>query len=104
MSPSVRAQPFIKPTNHGRLPAASRRHASVDGPERQSGRNASPKGVTPSTIMSPTLTTGSRTEIRLGARAHTTHTVNRAHAPPHASSSSTQTDQDRALDARSLHR
>ena len=57
----------------------------MDGLHRQSGRNASPSGITPSTIMSPIRTqhAGSRTEIRLGARAHTTDpTTNRAHAPP----------------------
>jgi hypothetical protein len=33
--------------------------------------------------MSPTRSTpGSRTEIRLGARAHTISTTDRAHAPP----------------------
>ena len=104
MSPSVRAQPFIKPMRRGRLPAASRRHASVDGPEGQGGRNASLSGITPSTIMSPALTAGSRTEIRLGARAHTTRTADRAHAPPRAHTSSISTTEVRALDARSLHR
>ena len=56
----------------------------VDGPERLSGRNASPSGITPSNIMSPAPepTRGSWTEVRLGARAHNTRTINRAHAPP----------------------
>jgi hypothetical protein len=37
----------------------------------ESGRNAYPSGITPSTIMSPAhRTAGSWTEIRLGARAH----------------------------------
>ena len=49
----VRAQPPITPMRRGRLPACSRRHARVDGPERPSGRNASPSGITPSHIMSP---------------------------------------------------
>jgi len=49
----------------------------------ESGRNAYPSGITPSTIMSPTRRTkGSRTEIRLGARAHNTRITCRAHAPP----------------------
>jgi len=53
----------------------------VAGLHRQSGRTASRD--TPSTIMSPLRNyPGSRTEIRLGARARTTLTTNRAHAPP----------------------
>jgi hypothetical protein len=79
----VRAKPFVTPMLRGRLPARSCRHARVDGPDRPSGRNASPTGITPSTIMSPARSQpGSWTEIRLGARAHTTRTANRAHAPP----------------------
>jgi hypothetical protein len=67
----------------GLLPPTPCRHARVDGPKRPSGRNASPSGITPSTIMSPTHNqTGSRTEIRLGARAHTTPLLRRAHSPP----------------------
>jgi hypothetical protein len=102
MSSSVRAKPFITPMHRGRLPTCSRRHARVDGPERQSGRNASPSGVTPSTIMSPARN-GSRTEIRLGARAHNIRTINRAHAPP-ASRSTNHVNPDRVLDTWSLHR
>lgn len=91
--------------HRGRLPAFSCRHPRVDGPERQSGRNASsPSGITPSTIMSPTgRTARSWTEIRLGARAHNTPTINRAHAPP-ANHNTNHTNQDHALDAGSLHR
>jgi hypothetical protein len=38
---------------------------------------------TPSTIMSPLRNyPGTRTEIRLGVRAHPTNTTNNAHAPP----------------------
>ena len=75
----VRAKPFVTQMRRGRLPAPSCRHARVDGPERPSGRNASPSGITPSNIMSPAPepTRGSRTEVRLGARAHTT----RIHQP-----------------------
>jgi len=62
----------------GRLPTYCCRHLRVDGLERPSGRNAYPSGVTPSTIMSPTLKTGSRTEISPGARAHTTHSASTA--------------------------
>ena len=89
----------------GRLPTSSCRHHPVDGPERPSGRNASPSGITPSNIMSPTPepTRGSRTEVRLGARAHNTRTTNRAHAPP-TNRSSIPTTPDHALDVRSLHK
>ena len=64
------------------------RHARVDGPDRPSGRTACSTGVThhPS-CRRPCRTAGPRTEIRLGARAHTTRTTNRAHAPPVSSSS-----------------
>ena len=79
----VRAQPSLTPMRRGRLPAGSCRHLQVDGPERPSGRNASPSGITPSNIMSPARSQpGSWTEVRLGARAHNTHTTYRAHAPP----------------------
>jgi hypothetical protein len=81
----VRAMPFVTQMRRGRLPNDSCRHVRVDGPERPSGRNASPSGITPSNIMSPASEPprGSWTEVRLGARAHTIRrTVNRAHAPP----------------------
>jgi hypothetical protein len=104
MSSSVRAKPFVKPMHRGQFPAVSCRHARVDGPERQSGRNAYPSGVTPSTIMSPAgRTAGSRTEIRLGARARNTRTINRAHAPP-VNRSTNHVNPDRVLDTWSLHR
>jgi hypothetical protein len=101
----VRAQPFVIQMRRGRLPAGSRRHVRVDGLERLSGRNASPSGITPSNIMSPAPepTRGPWTEVRLGARAHKPHPINRAHAPP-AHSSSTLTTPDPALDAGSLHK
>jgi hypothetical protein len=80
MSFPVRAKPFITQMRRGRLPAGSCRHELVDGPERPSGRNASPSGITPSNIMSPAPepTRGSWTEVRLGARVHTTRTADRA--------------------------
>jgi hypothetical protein len=82
MTPRLRALPSLT-MHRGRLPACSCRHAHVDGLHRQSGRTASPQRNTPSPIMSPTRShPGSRTEIRLGVRAHATHTTNRAHAPP----------------------
>jgi hypothetical protein len=83
MTTSLCALPSLTPMHRGRLPAGSCRHDHVDGLHRPSGRNASPSGITPSTIMSPTrIHPGPWTEIRLGARAHTTHTANRPHAPP----------------------
>jgi hypothetical protein len=83
MTSWMRATPFITQMHRGQFPAGSCRHQPVDGLHRQSGRNASPSGITPSTIMSPTRSNpGSWTEIRLGARAHTTDTANRPHAPP----------------------
>jgi hypothetical protein len=130
---TVRAKPSPSPMRRGRLPTSSCRHDHVDGLERQSGRNASPSGVTPSTIMSPTRpTAGSRTEIRLGARAHTppiapARRLSSAprsalpaaqrgdRAPPLtlnqqpdvdglATATPVNTNPDRALDTRSLHR
>ncbi len=103
----VRAESLVTPMHRGWLPACSYRHAHVDRLERLSGRNASPSGITPSNIMSPAPepTRGSRTEVRLGARAHNTDPINRAHAPPAAAhSSSTLTTPDPALDAGSLHK
>jgi hypothetical protein len=82
MTAGLRALPSLTPMHRGRLPACSCRHAQVDGLHRQSGRTASPERNTPSTIMSPIQGhPGSRTEIRLGVRAHH-HTPRRAHAPP----------------------
>lgn len=106
MSFPVRAQPFITQMPRGRLPACSCRHHLVDGPERPSGRNAYPSGITPSHIMSPTPgpTRGPWTEVRLGARAHTIRTINRAHAPPSDRGSNHITNPDPALDAGSLHK
>ena len=68
----------------GWLPHRCCRHVRVDGLERLSGRNASPSGITPSNILSPTPkpTRGSWTEVRLGARTQTIRFTHRAHAPP----------------------
>ena len=98
MSFPVRVKPSQSPMHRGRLPALSCRHPRVDGPERPSGRNAYPhSGITPSTIMSPARhTAGSRTEIRLGARAHNTRITNRAHSPP-ANRSTNYINQDPRL-------
>ena len=81
MTTGPRAQPALTPMHRGRLPACSCRHPRVDGLHRPSGRTASRN--TPSPIMSPTRShPGSRTEIRLGVRAHPTRTTHHAHAPP----------------------
>ena len=105
MSLPARAKPSVTQMRRGRLPGSPAATHRVDGPERPSGRNASPSGITPSNIMSPAPepTRGSRTEVRLGARAHTTRTVDRARASP-ARSSSIPTTPDHALDVRSLHK
>jgi hypothetical protein len=104
MTSPVRAKPFVNQMRRGRLPARSCRHARVDGLHRPSGRNAPPSGITPSTIMSPIRNQpGSRTEIRLGARAHTTRTANRAHAPP-TPAAVHPFNPDPVLDHGSLHR
>ena len=104
MSFSVRAKPFVTQIAAAGSRQPPARHAHVDGPERPSGRNASPSGITPSNIMSPAPepTRRSWTKVRLGARAHI-HPTNRAHAPP-ADRSSTPTTPDHALDARPLHK
>jgi transposase len=84
MSFPPRAKPFVTQMRRGQLPRTRCRHAHVDGPERPSGRNATPSGITPSNIMSPAPepTRGSRTEVSPGARAQNTRTTNHAHAPP----------------------
>ena len=104
MSFPVRAKPFFTPIAAAGSRQAPARHHQVDGPERPSGRNASPSGITPSNIMSPAPepTRGSRTEVRLGARAHI-YSADRAHAPPGVRSS-TLTTPDPALDAGPLHK
>jgi EmrB/QacA subfamily drug resistance transporter len=63
LTTSLCALSSLTPMHRGRLPASSCRHGHVDGLHRPSGRNASPSGITPSTIMSPTRrNSGSRTE------------------------------------------
>ena len=104
MNSLVRAKPFVTQMRRGRLPPGSCRHVRVDGVQRLSGRNASPSGITPSHIMSPARSQpGSWTEVRLGARAHNTHTIHHAHAPP-PERSSTLTTPDPVLDAGPLHK
>jgi hypothetical protein len=81
MTQRPRALPSLTPMPRGRLPACSCRHPRVNGLHRPSGRTASRN--TPSPIMSPTRShPGSRTEIRLGVRAHPPRTTHHAHAPP----------------------
>ena len=107
MSFPVRAKPFVTQIAAAGSRQAPARHAHVDGPERPSGRNASPSGITPSHIMSPAPepTRGSRTEVRLGARAHNPqHAIHRAHAPPARIAVQIPTTPDHALDVRSLHK
>ena len=104
MSFPVRAKPFVTQIAAAGSRQCPARHARVVGPERLSGRNASPSGITPSHIMSPARSGGSWTEVRLGARAHNTRLIYRAHAPPDPPSSSTPTTPDHALAARSLHK
>jgi hypothetical protein len=80
MTVGPRALPFITPMHRGQLPACSCRRHPADGLHRPSGRTA-PRD-TPSTIMSPLRShPGTRTEIRLGVRAHP-DTTHHAHAPP----------------------
>ena len=100
----VRVKPHVTQMRRGRLPATRCRHAHVDGPERPSGRNAPPSGITPSNIMSPAPEPirGSRTEVSPGARAHKTRTTNHAHAPP---ANTVHPDNlDPALDTGPLHK
>jgi hypothetical protein len=100
----LRATPFVTPMRRGQLPPGSCRHPEEDGHHRPSGRTASPSGITPSTIMSPTRSQpGSWTEIRLGARAHTDHRPDRPHAPPNNPRSPTIKPRT-ALDSQRLHR
>ena len=100
----VRAPSFLTQMRRGPLPTTCCRHAHVDGPERPSGRNASPSGITPSNIMSPAPepTREPWTEVSPGARAHTTRTTNHAHAPP---ANTVHPDNlDPALDTGPLHK
>ena len=54
LQPFARAKPSVTPTRRGRLPNDCCRHATrVYRLERSSGRNASPRGITPSNISSP---------------------------------------------------
>ena len=106
MTLTVRAKP-LTPMRRRRLPACSCRHQPVDGLHIQSGRNASPSGITPSTIMSPTQPQhhGSRTKIRLGARAHEhPHLPTRNHSPPTNNATRPPSQHSPALDPGPMHR
>jgi hypothetical protein len=82
----ARVKPSLTPMRRGRLPDCCCRHAiRVDRLERLSGRDASPSGITPSNILSPThRTTGSWTEVSPGARAQQLLALHPAHGPPGA--------------------
>jgi hypothetical protein len=98
MTCSVRARLLINQMRRGWPHARSCRHdpAVVVGPYRPSGRNASPSGITPPTIMSPTPSSqGSWTEIRLSVRARPYPILDRANAPPRTRSPSSDVDHGR---------
>jgi hypothetical protein len=84
MSFPVRAQPFVTPMRRGRLPACSRRHTHVDGPQKTERPQRFPERDHPINhhVAGPAANPGSWTEVRLGARAHTNRTANRARASP----------------------
>jgi hypothetical protein len=68
--------------NRGQLPARLLPTQLGDGHERSSGRNTICRN-TPSTIISPARSQPRpRTEVSQGVRAHTTSSLQRAHAPP----------------------
>ena len=92
MTTSLCALPSLTPMPRGRLPARSCRHDHVDGLHRPSGRNASPSGITPSTIMSPT-----RNTLRIAdrdkagrPRAHHPHRQPPPRTPEHNAAPPTQ--------------
>jgi hypothetical protein len=84
--PLARVTLFITPMRRGWLPTTSCRHARVDGLERPSGRTASPQRDHPieHLVAGHGANPRSRTEVRLGARAHPIRSTQRAHAPPTA--------------------
>lgn len=99
----MHAKPFVTPMRRGPLPSRSCRHEDMDGLHRQSGRNASPSGITPSTIMSPARSQpGSWTEIRLGVRVHNSCLTHHPNGPPMRSPF--PLNLDLALDRGFLHR
>ncbi len=84
MTSPVRAKPFGTQITAAGSRQAPARHDHVDGPERPSGRNASPSEITPSHIMSPAQepTRGWWTEVRLGAaRTRPVPSTVRTHFP-----------------------
>ena len=87
----VCAQPLLTQMRRGRLPASGCRHVRVDGLKRLSGRNASPRGITPSNIMSPARSHPRPwTEVSPGARAHNTTSTKRYRGPPEPAAVSPQ--------------
>jgi hypothetical protein len=100
----VRATPSPSPMRRGRLPALRCRHLPVDSPERLSGRNASPSGITPSTIMLRTHNAGSWTEISPGVHAHIASGRAANDRAPPAALSDQPVDRIACVTPRSLHR
>jgi hypothetical protein len=80
----ARVMLFITPMRSGPLPTASCRHARVYGLERLSGRTASSQRDHPikHLVAGRGANPRSRTEVRLGARAHPIRSTRHAHAPP----------------------
>jgi hypothetical protein len=84
----VRAKPFVTQMRRGRLHHAPAATTAWSALIDRAAATPPPSGITRSTIMSPAPgPPGPWTEIRLGARAHTTRTTNRAHEPPPLSNS-----------------
>jgi hypothetical protein len=83
MTSPVRAKPFVTQMRRGRLHHAPAATTAWTALIDRAAATLTPSGITRSTIMSPAPgPPGPWTEIRLGARAHTTRTTNRAHEPP----------------------
>ncbi len=95
----VRAKPLVTQMRHGRLPAVCCRHRQVDGPERPSGRNAYPSGIT---VAGPGANPRVADRSKAARPRAQDPTINLAHAPP-ANRSSILSTPDPALDAGPLH-
>ena len=86
----MRAQPsFSRCTAAGSLPAPAATPAWTALIDRAAATLHPAGSPHQPSCRRPCHTAGPRTEIRLGARAHTTRTANRAHAPPPAPKPST---------------
>ncbi len=96
MTSPVRAKPFVTQMRRGRLHHAPAATTAWTALIDRAAATPAPSGITRSTIMSPAPgAPGPWTEIRLGARAHTTRTTNRAHEPPPLSNSNRTTPEPR---------